>query len=100
MSIREDMDEIRNEVVKVKEIKSQSLAREMLEDYKKQNKRLYIVLVIVILLWFITGCYLIYVLNDIGTVEETTTTQEISDVDSIDSSNIVNGDYNGKDKAN
>ena len=100
MSIREDMDEIRNEVVKVKEIKSQSLAREMLEDYKKQNKRLYIVLVIVILLWFITGCYLIYVLNDIGTVEETTTTQEISDVDSIDSSNIVNGDMNGKDKAN
>jgi len=97
MSIREDMDEIRNEVVKVKEIKTQSLAREMLEDYKKQVKRLYTVLVIVILLWFATGCYLVYILNDTGTIEETST-QEITDVDNIDNSNIVNGDLNGKDK--
>ena len=48
-------------------------------------------------MWFATGCYLVYILNDMGTIEETTT-QEITDVDSIDSSNIVNGDMNGKDK--
>lgn len=62
MSIREDMDEIRNEVVEVKEIKKQSLVREMLEDYKKQNKRLFIIIIVILLMWFATGCYLFYVL--------------------------------------
>ena len=62
MSLREDMDEIRNEVVEVKEIKKQSLVREMLEDYKKQNKRLFIIIIVILLMWFATGCYLFYVL--------------------------------------
>lgn len=109
MSIREDMNEIRNEVMEVKKIrnevmevkgkKNQSLAREMLEDYKKQNKLLCVIIILILLMWFATGCYLVYILNDIGTIEETST-QEITDVDSIDSSNIVNGDMNGKDKTN
>lgn len=99
MSIKEDIKDMKKEVSEVKEIKKQSLAREMLEDYKKQNKRLFIILIIVLVMWFATGCYLVYILNDMGTIEETTT-QEISDVDSIDSSNIVNGDMNGKDKTN
>lgn len=98
MSLREDIDDIKKEVVNVKEMKSQSIAREMLEDYKRQNKRLFIIIIVILTMWFATGCYLVYILNDTGTIEETTT-QEISDVDSIDSSNIVNGDYNGKDKA-
>lgn len=101
MSLREDIDDIKKEVVNVKEMKSQSIAREMLEDYKRQNKRLFIIIIVILMMWFATGCYLVYVLNDIGTIEETTTqTQEVSNVDSIDNSNIVNGDMNGKDKAN
>ena len=97
MGLREDVNSIRKEVNEVKEIKKQSIAREMLEDYKKQNKRLFIILITVLIMWFATGVYLVYILNDIGTVEETTT-QEISDVSNIDNSNIVNGDMNGKDK--
>ena len=99
MGLKEEINDMKKEVKEVKEIKKQSLAKEMLEDYKKQNKRLFIILIRVLCMWFATGCYLVYILNDTGTIEETTT-QEITDVDNIDSSNIVNGDYNVKDKAN
>ena len=97
MDLKEEVVNMKKEV---KEVRSQSLAREMLEDYKKQNKRLFIIIILILIMWFATGCYLVYILNDIGTIEETNTTQEISDVDSIDNSNIVNGDVNGKDKTN
>ena len=97
MGLKEDVNSIRKEVSEVKEIKKQSIAREMLEDYKRQNKRLFIILITVLIMWFATGVYLVYILNDIGTIEETTT-QEISDVSNIGNSNIVNGDMNGKDK--
>ena len=53
-------------------------------------------------MWFVTIGYLVYVLNDIG-IEETTTettTQEITDVDTIENSNIVTGDINGENKTN
>lgn len=100
MSIRDDVDDLRKEVDIVKEIKKQSLAKELLEDYKKQNKRLFIIIIVISILWFITGVYLVYILNDIGTTETTTKTQEISDVDNVENTNIVNGDMNGKDKAN
>lgn len=106
MGLKEEVNDIRKEVSEVKEIKQKSIAWEILSDYKtananleKANKKLFIILIIVLTMWFATGCYLVYILNDTGVIEETTT-QEITDVDSIDSSNIVNGDYNGKDKTN
>lgn len=73
MSLKEDIKDMKKEVSEVKEIKKQSLAREMLEDYKKQNKRLFIILIIVLVMWFATGAYLVYILNDTGTIEETET---------------------------
>jgi hypothetical protein len=48
-------------------------------------------------MWFITIGYLVYVLNDIG-IE--TSTQEIQDIDTIENSNITNGDNYGEDKTN
>jgi hypothetical protein len=50
-------------------------------------------------MWFATGCYLIYILNDIGTIEETST-QEIKDVQTIENSNVTNGDMYGENKTN
>ena len=79
MSIKEDIKDMKKEVSEVKEIKKQSLAREMLEDYKKQNKRLFIILIVVLVMWFATGCYLVYILNDTGTIEETEITQDNKD---------------------
>ncbi len=78
-------------------MEEQSFALDLLRDYKKQNKRQFIVILVILTMWFVTIGYLFYVLNDIG-VETTTTSQEINDVESIDNSNLVNGDYNGEDK--
>ena len=64
----------------VKEVKEQSLAMELLEDYKKANKRQFIIIIVILVMWFCTIGYLIYVLNDISSVETTETiTQENAD---------------------
>lgn len=64
----------------VKEVKEQSLAMELLEDYKKANKRQFIIILVILVMWFCTIGYLIYVLNDISSVETTETiTQENAD---------------------
>ena len=66
-------------------MEEKSFAMEMLSDYKKQNKRLFVIIIIILTMWLATIGYLVYVLNDIG-IEETitdTTTQEITDVESI-----------------
>lgn len=68
-----------------------SWAYEILRDLKKQNKRWFIICLIELIMIFLTFGYVVYILNDIG-YEETTNSQEIYDVDSIDNSNIINGD--------
>lgn len=78
-------------------MKEKGLALELLSDYKRANKRQFIIIIIILVMWFLTIGYLVYTLNDIGTVE--TSTQEITGVDTIDNSNIANGDINGNDKA-
>lgn len=78
-------------------MEEQSFALDLLRDYKKQNKRQFIVILVILTMWFVTIGYLVYVLNDIGTVE-TTTTQEISDIDTIENSNLPNGDMYGENK--
>lgn len=78
-------------------MKNDSLAMELLNDYKKANKRQFIIILVILTMWFITIGYLVYVLNDIG-VE--TSTQEIQDVNTIENSNITNGDMYGENKTN
>ena len=91
MSLKEDVLEMKNEV---EEIREQSLALLVLQDYKKNNKRLFIVLITVLFMWFATIGYLIYILNDIGTIEAT---QEISNIDKINGSIVNNGDIYDND---
>lgn len=88
MNLKEEVVNMKKEV---KEVKNQSLAREMLEDYKKQNKRLFIIIIIILSMWFATGCYLVYVLNDIGTIEETTT-QEVTQDNDNGTNNFIGND--------
>lgn len=84
MSIKEDVEKINNKVEQV------SFAYELLSDYKKQNKRQFIVILVILSMWFITGAYLVWLLNDIGTIEERTI--DIQDVETIDNSHIKIGD--------
>lgn len=73
MSLKDDEKEINNIKKEVHELQEQSLALELLKDYKKQNKRQFIVILVILGMWFSTIGYLVYILNDIGT--ETTTTE-------------------------
>lgn len=88
----------------VKEVKEQSLAMELLNDYKKANKRQFIIIIVILTMWFCTIGYLVYVLNDIGTIE-TTTTQEVQQENENGNNNFIGNDgdiINGKtnDKTN
>lgn len=83
MGLKEEMLEMKKEV---KEIQEESFATQILHDYKMQNKRQFIVILVILGMWFATIGYLIYILNDIGV--ETTTTEELIDIDDVD--NIEN----------
>ena len=86
MGLKEEVLEMKKEV---EEIQEHSFAMELLKDQKKQNKRMFIIILVILGMWFATIGYLIYVLNDIG-VETTTTTEtvDIDDVDNIEHSHI------------
>lgn len=86
MNIKEEVLNMKKEV---EEVKEKSLAMELLQDYKKTNKRQFIIILVILSMWFSTIGYLIYILNDIGS---TTDTIDIQDVESIDSSHIKIGD--------
>lgn len=83
MDLKEEVLEMKKEV---KEIQEESFATQILHDYKMQNKRQFIVILVILGMWFATIGYLIYILNDIGV--ETTTTEELIDIDDVD--NIEN----------
>lgn len=85
MSMRDDVMEIKKEL---SEIKEESFAMELLRDYKKANKRQFIIILVILTMWFATIGYLVYVLNDIGVIEET---QTIEDIEIIENSTIRNG---------
>lgn len=85
--IRDDIMAVKKEV---KELREKGFALELLSDFKRQNKRQFIIILVILGLWFLTIGYLVYVLNDIGTIE-TTTEQEITDVNTINNSSINNG---------
>ena len=86
MSIKEDVEKLNEKVEQT------SFAYELLSDYKKQNKRLFVVILVILSMWFITGAYLVWLLNDIGTIEEDNDVIEIQDVETIDNSHIKIGD--------
>ena len=65
-----------------------SLAWEILQDAKKANKRQFIIILVILVMWFLTIGYLVYILNDIGTIETTTT---------VEQSNAENNNYIGND---
>ena len=59
-----------------KRIQQNTGALEILRGFKSDSNRWFIILIIVLCMWFLTIGYLVYVLNDTGTIEETSVTQE------------------------
>ena len=91
MSIREDIEKVQN---KVEEIEHQSLAMEILKEQRKSNKRLFISLIVVLCMWFVTIGAFVYYINatDYVEVEEIADTGEGGNACVGDSCN--NGEIN------
>ena len=86
MGLRDDVLAVKKELYEVKE---KGFAMEILSDYKKTNKRMFVALVLILCMWFATTGYLVYILNDIEYTEETI---DIQEVETIDGSTIKIGD--------
>lgn len=89
------MNDLKNEVLEIKhqfeetEKEGKSFAMELLEDSKKQNKRLFIIWLVTFIFLILLSTYTIWLLNDITSETEII---EIDDVNTLDNSNIKIGD--------
>lgn len=90
----------------INELKEQSFAMELLKDSKNANKRICFsftaVIIMLIIGYFATVALFLKYINQLNYVDiiTNTKTQELTDIDSIENSSIVNGDMYGYDKAN
>lgn len=93
--IRDDLMAVKREV---NELREKSFSYELLQDMKKQNKRMFIIIIVILAMFTALLGYTIYLLNDIGTIEETTT-QEVSQDNENGNNNFIGNDgdiINGK----
>lgn len=86
MGLREEIEDMKKEV---EEIQEHSFAMELLKDQKKQNKRQFIIILVILGMFTCLLGYTIWLLNDVGT---TTQSIDIEDVENIDNSHIKIGD--------
>lgn len=68
---------MRDEIMAVKkeleEVKEKSLALQLMEERTKTNRRMFIIIMTLIVLLFAETVFMFYTLNDIGTYEDTIT---------------------------
>ena len=88
MGLKEDLTEIKKEV---QEVQEHSFAMELLKDQKKQNKRQFIIILVILGMFACLLGYTIYLLNDFGVSTETETI-DIDNVETNDNSHIKIGD--------
>ena len=86
MTLKEEVLEMKKEV---QEIQEQSFAMELLTDQKRQNRRQFITILVILGMFTCLLGYTIWLLNDIGI---TTDTIDIDDVETADNSHIKIGD--------
>ena len=77
----------------------QSMAMELLQDLKKTNQRLFIIVLIILIMWFASIGIFIYYINTTGYEEIITETSETDDGgNACVGNNCNNGVINGKGK--
>lgn len=86
MSIKEEVIEMKKEL---EEVRNESFAMELLKDLKKANKRMFIIWICTFFGLLLSVGYIVYLLNDIGTITENI---DVQDVESVDNSDIQIGD--------
>ena len=67
MSLKEDIEKVET---KIKEVEQNSFALELLKDYKKANKRLFIIILVILGMWLATIGGFLYYINTIDYVED------------------------------
>lgn len=75
MGIKDDLQEVKKSI---NEVRQESFAMELLQDMKKQNKRQFIIILVLLSFWFSTIGVFIYYISNYG-YEITTETAETSD---------------------
>lgn len=98
---------MRDEIMAVKkeleEVKEKSFALELISDYKKQNKRQFIVILVILTMWFASIGLFIYYINTTG-YEVTTESSEVKNdngnANACVGDNCNNGVINGESKGN
>lgn len=93
MSIKSDKEEIENIKHQVEEIQEESLALELIKDYKKQNKRQFILILVILGMFTCLLGYTLWLMNDIGV--ETTTTETYDMNTENGNNNFIGGNNNG-----
>lgn len=76
------------------DIRQESFAMEMLKYSKKQNKILFVIILILLVFLIATCSYLIWVLNDMGTEEITTEESYELQQEADGNNNYINGSDN------
>ena len=90
--LRKQLDENSKKIINnMNQIHQNSGALEILKDFKGDNKRIFVILMVVLFMWFATIVYLVYVLNDTATIQSDDSI-EIQDVETIDNTHIKIGD--------
>lgn len=93
MSIKSDKEEIEDIKHQVEEIQEESLAYSLLRDYKKQNKRQFIIILVILGMFTCLLGYTLWLTNDIG-VETTTTETYDMNTENVNN-NFIGGNNNG-----
>lgn len=88
MGIKDDLQEVKKSI---NEVRQESFAMELLQDMKKQNKRQFIIILVILGMFTCLLGYTIWLLNDINYVE----TSEVYDMNTENgNNNYVGGDNN------
>ena len=93
--MREEVVDLKKEL---KKLKQESFAMELLKDQRKQNKRLFVIILVILSFWFITIGAFVYYINTTG-YEETMEIADTSDggnacVGDNCNNGVINGDSN------
>lgn len=101
MGLKDDVLDIKKEF---QEVKNQSFAMDLLNDYKKQNRRQFVVILVILTMWFASIGLFIYYINTTGyevTTESTEVENESGNANACVGDNCNNGKINyGESESN
>lgn len=91
MKLREEILDMKKEVEDVKE---KSLAMELLQDARKTNKRMFVIIIVILAMWFTSIGLFVYYINTTGYEEITETADTEGEGNACVGDNCNNGEIN------